>query len=294
MGGKHSEPKPPPSAPAPLPELNTHWRPVNWREKEEILKELRDLKTKVEPLRILLHGPAGAGKSCFINSVQRALLGRNVISALENSADVGQSFTLSIKTHKMKKRGGGHYPFVFSDIMGLEAENGGIQIEDISKVLSGHILDGYRFNPRGTITDTDLRYKKYPKICDEVHCLVSILSADAITRLHESVIEKMRTIRQKAVEMKIPHVIVLTKVDKACEIVNKDLKKLYYSRKIKQKVEESSHKLGIPLNNIYPVKNYHAEITGDTNVDVVILMALRDIINFANDHVEDVCESKVE
>ncbi|KAL6481239.1 hypothetical protein MHYP_G00093190 [Metynnis hypsauchen] len=379
MGGKH--PKPHPSASAPSPELSTPWRPVNWREKEEILKELRDLKPCVEPLRILLHGPVGAGKSCFVNSVQRALLGRNIISALENSAAVGISFTSSITTHKMKKGGGGHYPFVFSDIMGLEAESGGIQKDDIFKVLSGHILDGYQFNPRGSITDTDSKYNKCPKLCDKVYCLVSIVPADAITRMQDSVITKMKEIRLYAAQMKIPHVIVLTKVDKACEIVNGDLKKLYYSRKIKEKfhplcaitendakynknvslcdkihclvsilpgdalsiidprviakmktvrekatklkiphvivltkvdqtcemvnqdltkvydsrkikdkVQTCSNILGISLNSIYPVKNYYEEITQDDDTDTLILMALRDIVNFANDYMEDQLE----
>ncbi|XP_036419642.1 interferon-induced protein 44-like [Colossoma macropomum] len=294
MGGRHSEPSPPPPAPAPSLELNAPWRPVNWSEKEEILKELKVLHPNVEPLRILMFGPVGAGKSCFINSVQRALLGRNVICALENTTGTGESFTTSIKTHKMKKSGGGHYPFVFSDIMGLEIDGEGIQTEDINKVLEGRVLDGYKFNPRGPISENDPKYNHYPKPSDKIHCLVSILPADAISRMDYSVIAKMKAVRKRASELSIPQVIVLTKVDNACQVVNRDLRKVYHSRKIKEKVEDSSHKLGIPLNNIYPVKSYHAEITKDTNVDVIILMALRDIVNFASDHAEDVYESKKE
>ncbi|KAL7852979.1 hypothetical protein SRHO_G00187640 [Serrasalmus rhombeus] len=283
----------PPSPPAASKELKDPWRPVKWSEKQEILKELQHLKPRLEPLRILVQGPVGAGKSCFINSVQRVLLGRNVSIALESSTTAiqGESFTLSINTHKMKKREGGYYPFVFNDIMGLETKGEGIQIEDIIKVLEGHVLEGYKFNPRGAIAKDDKRYNPSPSPGDRIHCLVSIVPADAISRLDDSVIDKMRTIRKKASEWSIPQVIVLTKVDNACEIVNQDLRKLYHSKKVKDKVEVSSHKLGIPLNNIYPMKNYHAEITEDTNVDVLILMALRDIVNFANDYVESMYES---
>uniref|UniRef100_A0AAR2ITQ6 G domain-containing protein n=1 Tax=Pygocentrus nattereri TaxID=42514 RepID=A0AAR2ITQ6_PYGNA len=246
-------------------------------EKQELLKELEHLKPRLEPLRILVQGPVGAGKSCFINTVQRVLLGRNVSIALESSTT-------------MKKHGGGYYPFVFNDIMGLETKGEGIQIEDI-KVLEGHVLEGYKFNPRGPIAKDDKRYNPRPSPGDRIHCLVNIVPADAISRLDDSVIDKMRTIRKKASEWSIPQVIVLTKVDNACEIVSQDLRKLYHSKKVKDKVTSVSHKLGIPLNNIYPMKNYHAEITEDTNVDVLILMALRDIVNFANDYVESMYES---
>ncbi|KAL6481245.1 hypothetical protein MHYP_G00093250 [Metynnis hypsauchen] len=274
------------STPGPSPELVTPWRPVNWSEKEEILKDLEDLKPQLGPLRILLYGPIGAGKSCFINSVQRALIGRNSICALEGATETGQSFTTTIKTHKIKKHGGGHYPFVFSDIMGLEINKEGIHTEDIVKVLEGRILDNYRFNPRGPITENDQKYNSYPKPCDKVHCLVSIVPADAITRIDQSVIDKMKAVREKASELNIPQVIVLTKVDKACEIVNRDLRKLYHSRKIKEKTQHSSNNLGIPVNSIYPLKNYHEEITQNADIDLIILMALRDIFNFANDYAE--------
>ncbi|KAL7852987.1 hypothetical protein SRHO_G00187720 [Serrasalmus rhombeus] len=105
--------------------------------------------------------------------------------------------------------------------------------------------------------------------------------------MNSKVIDKMRTIRQKATELAIPQVIVLTKVDQTCMMVNEDLRNISRSKKIKEKVQECSNILGNSSNSIYPVKNYHAETTQDDDTDALILMALRDIVNFANDHVED-------
>ncbi|XP_036418090.1 interferon-induced protein 44-like [Colossoma macropomum] len=278
MGGNSS--KSPPVTPAPSPELKCPWRSVNWSTKQEILKHLNVLKPSVEPLRILLYGPAGAGKSCFINSVQRALLGCNASSSLESSAGAGESSTLSIKSYKLKKRGGGHYPFVFSDIIVLDPSKGGIHTEDIIKVLEGRILEGYKFDAASPITEDDPKYNHCPNLCDKVHCLVYVLPSDSTA---PNVIEKIRKIQEKA-SKSIPKVIVLTKVDKVSEMVNRDLRKVYHSKKIEEKVEDCSDKLTILSDNIHPVKNYHAEVNEDANVDVLILMALRNIVKLANNY----------
>ncbi|XP_072513516.1 interferon-induced protein 44-like isoform X2 [Salminus brasiliensis] len=219
----------------PPAELDRSWRKVTWRERNQILPELESL-TSSEVLKILLYGPTGAGKSSFVNSVQKALLGRNVISAQEQTIRSGKSFTATIKTHKMKKRGGGRFPFVFQDIMGLQPDNlGGIETTDVINILEGHISDGYTFNPLCSITKDHPKYNQQPNPDDKVHCLVCILPADCISRMNNEVFDKMRFIRKTAAKLNIPQVIVLTKVDQACEVVNKDLKKIYQSRKMSDK-----------------------------------------------------------
>lgn len=53
------------------------------------------------------------------------------------------------------------------------------------------------------------------------------------------------------------------------------------------KMEECSCRLGVPMNCIFPVKNYHNEHTTDKATDILILDALLNIVNFARDYVED-------
>ena len=45
--------------------------------------------------------------------------------------------------------------------------------------------------------------------------------------------------------------------------------------------------MGFPLNCIFPLKNYHAEIELKDEVDILILSALKMILNLANDRVND-------
>ena len=46
-----------------------------------------------------------------------------------------------------------------------------------------------------------------------------------------------------------------------------------------------SEQVGFPLNCIFPLKNYHAEIKLNAEVDMLILSALRKILDLANDRV---------
>ncbi|KAI4888383.1 hypothetical protein NFI96_003397 [Prochilodus magdalenae] len=266
----------------------TPWRKVPWSEKGKILDELMALRSTEEVLRIVLYGPIGAGKSSFINSVQRALLGRNFIGAQECSTCTGRSCTLSVKTYRLKKPGGDQYPLEFVDTMGFEAEEDkGMLLEDLIKILEGYILDGYTCNPIESICNEHPKYNRSPSLHDKAHCLVSVLPADCVSMMESRIFENCKMVQDKAKELGIPHVIILTKVDKACEEVSKDVTNIYTSKKIEEKVDLCSNYTGISINSIYPVKNYHTEITQNDDADVLILMALRDIFNFANDYVED-------
>ncbi|CAM4730746.1 unnamed protein product [Leuciscus chuanchicus] len=86
---------------------------------------------------------------------------------------------------------------------------------------------------------------------------------------------------------RIPQVIVMTKVDLVCPLVSKDLRKIYTSKKIREKMQVCSDKIGVPMNHIFPVKNYSEEIDTDDDADVLILKALDQIVNLANDRLRD-------
>ena len=50
-------------------------------------------------------------------------------------------------------------------------------------------------------------------------------------------------------------------------------------------MEKLSNTVGFPLNCIFPLKNYHGEIELKDEVDMLILTALRKILDLANDRV---------
>ncbi|XP_063048536.1 interferon-induced protein 44-like [Engraulis encrasicolus] len=240
-------------------------------------------------LRFLLHGPVGYGKSSIINSFN-SVFQRRVTEKALTAAATGTSHTKVYQTYQVKDVQGRELPFVFNDSMGLEdEEEGGALSDDIITAIQGHVKDGYKFN-KGPLRTWDKHYyNKSPSLSDKVHCLVSVLRADKISLLDTDGgnLTKMRNVRHAASDLGIPQVVIMTHVDECCPLVKEDLKNIYKSKKIHQAMQQCSVKLGVPLNCIFPVKNYHQETKVDNKTDCVILEALEKITHLANDYVED-------
>uniref|UniRef100_A0A3Q1H9H7 G domain-containing protein n=1 Tax=Anabas testudineus TaxID=64144 RepID=A0A3Q1H9H7_ANATE len=280
MGGQTAKAAPP------SPVLEKPWREINWSKKQDALDYVNNYKPyiKDQQLRILLHGAVGAGKSSFINSVQSVLRGRMCTEALTdtNSKDC---FTKEYTTYKIQKGSPEtFYPFVLNDIMGLSKDKG-VLVDDIKLAFKGHVMDDYKFNPESKLSVDDPFYNEAPTANDRVHLLVCVVPADKLPCMSDEVKKKIRDVRVEASRLGIPQVAVLTKVDLACPEVGKDLKNVYRSKYLKEMMEQFSSDVGIPVNCIFPVKNYHEKINFNDDVDSLILSALKHIIDFGDDFI---------
>ncbi|KAI4873968.1 hypothetical protein NFI96_030643 [Prochilodus magdalenae] len=275
---------------------------------------------EVTELRFLLHGPAGAGKSSIINTVETIFEGHQFINCLAASELTDQSFTKQYEKFPV-----GTLPFAFYNMMGLEDdwEQGntvvpsvyllalcalcvfllflnktisvlskagklaGVHQNDIIKALKGHIPDDYEFQTEASMSVDNRYYISNPTLNDQIHCLISVIAADKVTLMNDGVIQKMKTIRAEASNLGIPQLVFMTRVDQACLMTQKDLTKIYQSKKIKEKMKQCSVRLGIPMNCIFPVKNYHEETKANNNLNCLMLEGLTQAVYSAHEYVKN-------
>ncbi|XP_068435289.1 interferon-induced protein 44-like [Clinocottus analis] len=264
------------------------WRDTeNYQKDFDFVKSYKPRNQDVKHLRILLHGPVGAGKSSFYNSVESLLKGR-VVGRAPTNTNTGKSFTLKYKAYTIQKDPDSFYPFIFNDTMGFEEKtNNGVHVEDVKLAMRGHVPDGYKFNPEVQFQETDPGYKEHPTLDDRVHVLVCVMAAGLVSLTSDDVWKKMREVRLAASEMGIPQLAILTKVDEAFPEVKTNIDKGYKHKCLKQKVDEFSMSLGIQPNCIFLVKNYQSETNVNADINALILSALKWMVTSGEDYLNN-------
>uniref|UniRef100_A0A3B4ENE1 Ig-like domain-containing protein n=1 Tax=Pygocentrus nattereri TaxID=42514 RepID=A0A3B4ENE1_PYGNA len=277
-------------------ELN-EWRTVQWKPDPmlETLKTFKVSNSEVKELRFLLNGPVGAGKSSIINTIKTIFQGYQSINCLVASELGSTSFTTKYQKFPVESR-----PFALYDVMGLENDQvknagqgteefkllKGVHSDDIINALKGHIPNDYEFKPEQPMSEDNRYYISDPTLNDKIHCLVSVIAADKITFMDNDVIQKIKTIRAEASKLGIPQLVFMTRVDNVCMLTKENLAKIYQSKKIKEKMEECSTRLGVPMNCIFPLKNYHEETKQNEKLNCLALEAFTQAVYSANDYVK--------
>ncbi|XP_046696325.1 interferon-induced protein 44-like isoform X3 [Silurus meridionalis] len=261
------------------------WREVKWERQDEMLNNLKTFKVcnPVEQLNFLLYGLVGAGKSSTINTIRSIFEGRLYVNCLA-AAGSTTSQTLSFGSYNFKNDEGS-FPFAFYDVMGAEAK-AGVNTQDIISALKGHMKEGYKFISNAPVSESDLYYNRNPSLSDQMHCLVNIIAADRISIMDNESRNKWKTIKETASSMGIPQVLFITHVDRGCPLIKDNLQNIYKSRKIKEKMIQCSNLTGIPMNLIFPVVNYHEQTNMNTDINCLMLDALKNIAHWVNDYVK--------
>ncbi|KAF7709919.1 hypothetical protein HF521_016769 [Silurus meridionalis] len=263
------------------------WREVRWQSQAEMLNNIKtfNICNEVEELHFLLYGPVGAGKSSTINTIKSIFEGRLFVNC-QAAAGSTTSHTLSFESFRLEDEEGS-FPFAFYDVMGAEAEaKAGVNTQDIISALKGHMKEGYKFISNAPVSESDLYYNRNPSLSDQMHCLVNIIAADRISIMDNESRNKWKTIKETASSMGIPQVLFITHVDRGCPLIKDNLQNIYKSRKIKEKMIQCSNLTGIPMNLIFPVVNYHEQTNMNTDINCLMLDALKIIVHWANDYVK--------
>ncbi|TDH08692.1 hypothetical protein EPR50_G00100860 [Perca flavescens] len=276
-------------------ELERPWRTITWEseKKKELMETIKTYKPTVSSVpqaRVLLIGPVGAGKSSFFNSINSVFRGHVTSQAIAGSSTT--SLTTKFRTYSMKAgRDGKLLPIILCDTMGLEESTGaGLDIDDISSILKGHLPDRYQFNPSAPLHSETSGYRKSPGLKDKIHCVAYITDACKVSIMPTKLEEKLNAIRRKVNLMGIPQLVLVTKVDEACPLVTEDVRNIYKSGYIKEIMQEVSARLGVPLSCVVPVKNYSEELELDPNSDILLLSAIIQMLRFTDNYFDEISD----
>lgn len=88
----------------------------------------------------------------------------------------------------------------------------------------------------------------------------------------------------------IPQVVLLTKIDRVSQRLIKDVSKTFLVPKIGELVDKAADIFGLPRANIIPIKNYEDEMELREDVNTLALLAMQQILNFADDYLANFLE----
>uniref|UniRef100_A0A3Q4N7E0 Interferon-induced protein 44-like n=1 Tax=Neolamprologus brichardi TaxID=32507 RepID=A0A3Q4N7E0_NEOBR len=271
-------------------ELERPWRTVIWESTTELIESIKSYKPTVSSVtqsRVLLIGPVGAGKSSLFNSVNSVFRGHVTSQAISGSSST--SLTTQFRSYSVKAgREGKPLPIILCDTMGLEESKGaGLDIDDLSSILKGHLPDCYQFNPSAPLHPEAHSYRTSPGLKDKIHCVVYVIDTCKVSIMPTGLEEKLDSIRRKVNLLGIPQLVLLTKVDEACPLVKEDVRNVYKSGYIKDVMQEISSRLGVPLSCVVPVRNYSEELELDMNCDILLLSAVIQMLRFVDNYFDE-------
>ncbi|XP_052103654.1 interferon-induced protein 44-like [Mytilus californianus] len=246
----------------------------------ERYKPLKELK--ITQARLLMIGEVGAGKSSFFNTINSIF--RGYITSQACSGNAEHSLTTVYRMYQIRNgETGKPMNFRLHDTRGIEADQG-VDANEMSYLLDGNIPDRHQFNPSVPVSTDTLGFVASPHLSEKIHCVVFVLDGSTVDVMAEKVIERLKNLQMRMNQRGIPQVVLLTKIDKICEITGEDLSNVFHSPLIRETVDRVSQIMGLPRSHILPVKNYESEMDLNDNVNILALMTLQQMLHFADDY----------
>ncbi|KAM6945981.1 interferon-induced protein 44-like [Aplochiton taeniatus] len=241
-------------------------------------------------VRVLLLGPKGAGKSSFINSVRSVLNGRVILLPFIGAAT--KDVMKKLKSFNVRsEKGGKATALTMVDVQALgDVDIPGLTLSDALAVIKGHAPDGSKvqfFEPDKPLNAGSAGYRAEPSIEDKIHCVVFVLNACHVMSSSDSLQKTLRRLQVEISELDIPQVVLLTNVDQVCHGLQKDVKYVYTSHIVQEKIQKCAEMVGLPVSYVFPVKNYSSELSVNCNTDILLLTAVSHILQSVDDTLEE-------
>lgn len=263
---------------------------MSWSEmlKKKLIKDIAEAlprRTKVPPC-LLIVGPVSYGKSSLVNTFLSA-----ASVDIEEKALTGTD-TRSLTSKFTRYDSVGQLPrnYRLCDTMGVLSDvQRGIRPNDVVFALNGNIGQQYEFKEDKDISEDDPKFIKNPPEEFRSHALIIVLDISKVKELPSIFRTALQNAIGKSRSADIPVAIILTKADRFCESVGKDVKNVFSCLHVENIVRYTQELFGIDERNIFPVINYSRQVAkGEEGLkrDIISLFALKRILHLAASYME--------
>ncbi|XP_071269292.1 interferon-induced protein 44-like isoform X2 [Salvelinus alpinus] len=186
------------------------------------------------------------------------------------------------------ERGGKPTALTLCDVLALgDGERTGLTLTDALAVIKGYAPEGHDFQSDVPIKAETPGYRPVPSINDQIHCAVFVLNACKIMSTSDDLTETLRTLQAEIADLDIPQAVLLTPVDQVCHAIQEDVKFVYSSRILQEKMQKAAEVVGLSVSHVFPVKNYSSELSVSCNTDILLLSAVHHILQAVDDTYEE-------
>ncbi|KAL4237652.1 Interferon-induced protein 44-like [Mactra antiquata] len=256
------------------------------------LHELMPLHHTFPRVNILLFGAVESGKSSVFNTISSLFKGK-----IFNIARCGRSSgSFTTKLTKFQVMYGGiaeQLRLTLWDTRGID-ETHLMAPQNMKILLKGNLPDRYPLDPSLEVHLDSPGINTIPTLCDVVHCVSIVVDATTIDDMDDNIYRNICQMQTVMNSLDVQHVILLTNIDKICELTKKDATYAYKSKAIQEAVEKVAKKFGVPRNAVFIMKCYEEESFLDDNVDIMTLLALSGILQHCDAYLYRFYESVID
>lgn len=102
-----------------------------------------------------------------------------------------------------------------------------------------------------------------------------MIDSSNVEVMPDGIIKKLKNIKDMLIEREVPLLVLVTKIDKVCRDVDKDVEEVFFSNAVKKTVDKVSDVIAIPRSHLLPVKNYEKERTLQNDISILAMEALK-------------------
>lgn len=114
-----------------------------------------------------------------------------------------------------------------------------------------------------------------------------VIDGSTVDDISDKVKKQMNDLQVRINHRRLPQVVLLTNIDKICHEIEDDVTNTFVSASVYEALKTAAEITGLSRDHVFPVKNYESERSLKTAVDILLMEAMRQILDFADEFIDE-------